>query len=66
MTTLTIQIDDQEKDSLKKVLRKMNVEILNETNLIPNKITQKTIEQARKGKGLGKVITDIDEFMDSI
>ncbi len=66
MTTLIIQIEDNEINFLKKILRKMNVKIVSEADTLPNKLTRKTIEDARKGKGLGEPIADIDEFMDSI
>ncbi|HET8828307.1 MAG TPA: hypothetical protein VFM79_03150 [Pelobium sp.] len=66
MTTLTIQIEETEKEFLKKVLRKLNVKILDESDHIPNKLTQKTIDDARKGKGLAEPITNIKEFMGSI
>ena len=66
MTTLTIQIEDAEKDFLKKVLRKMNVKILDETDHTPNKITQKTIDDAKLGKGLSVPITNVREFLKSI
>jgi hypothetical protein len=48
MTTLTIQIEDSETDFLKKVLKKMNVTILEEIGKIPNQLTQKTIINAKK------------------
>ena len=66
MTTLTIQIEDGEKDFLKKVLKKLNVKILDEKNRVPNKLTQKTIDDARLGIGLSEPITNVREFMDSI
>ncbi len=66
MTTLTIQFEAKEKEFLKKVLRKMNIKILVETDHIPNKLTQKTLDNARLGKGLGKPIVNIKKFMDSI
>jgi len=33
---------------------------------IPNALTRKTIEDARKGSGLKESITDIKAFMDSL
>jgi hypothetical protein len=32
----------------------------------PNKLTAKTIKNARKGIGLGRPITNIDEFIKSL
>ena len=66
MTTLTIQIEESEKAFLKKVLRKMNIKILAESDHTPNKLTKKTIDESRIGKNLGKPIENIKEFMDSI
>lgn len=66
MTTITIEIEDSETDFLKKVLERMNVKILEETDKIPNQLTQKTISDAKKRKGLSASFTDVNEFMSSI
>nr|WP_294900619.1 hypothetical protein [uncultured Pedobacter sp.] len=66
MTTLTIEIEEKEKEFLKKVLKRMNVKILAETNATPNKLTQKTINDAKLGKGLSQPISNVKEFMKSI
>jgi hypothetical protein len=64
MTTLTIQIPDKDAEIVKKVLEKFKVKIISSTT--PNALTQKTIIEAQKGKGLGKPIENVKAFMDSL
>ena len=66
MTTLTIEIEESEKEFLKKVLTKLNVKIVSEIKKTPNKLTQETIKKAEMGKGLGKPFSNVKSFMDSL
>jgi hypothetical protein len=64
MVTLTIEIPDKEVKVFKEILKKFNVKIVKTQT--PNALTIKTIEDAHKGKGLGRPIKNVRSFIDSI
>jgi len=66
MTLLTIQIPDKDAEIVKKILEKFNVKILADKEKTPNKLTAKTIEEARKRENLSAPIKDINSFMKSL
>lgn len=58
MTTLTIQIEDKDKDLFEKLAERLDVKIISvQQDKIPNKATRKAIDDARSGK-----ITKIDNL----
>jgi hypothetical protein len=68
METLTINIPDKKSALVKKLLKELGVTIDTKVkrSKTPNALTVKTIEDAHKGVGLGKPITDIDDFVKSV
>ena len=69
MKTLTIQIPDDETELVIQLLEKLKVKIVSplaDVEHKPNALTAKVIDEARKGKGLGKPIKDIKSFMSSL
>nr|MBC7611743.1 hypothetical protein [Pseudopedobacter sp.] len=66
MTTLTIQIPDAETELVKKVLEKFNVKIVSTDQKTPNKLTVKTIEDAKNGIGIDEPIKNIRSFLTSL
>lgn len=64
MTPLTIQIPDQDAETVKKVLEKFNVKIV--SGYEPNALTAKTIEDAKQGLGIDKPIKNIHSFLTSL
>lgn len=63
MITLTIEIPDGDAELVTQLLKKLKVKIVEEK--IPNALTAKVINEARKGKGLGAPITNVKDFMSS-
>jgi hypothetical protein len=72
METLVINVPDKKSALVKQLLKELGVTIDNQAvitsakNSAPNKLTAETIENAHKGIGLGKPITDIDDFVRSL
>lgn len=70
METLVINIPIKKSAFVKKLLMELGVIIESKTekksSIIPNALTVKTIEDAHKGKGIGKPIKDIKSFIDSL
>jgi len=69
METLVIKVPEKKSALVKQLLKELGVtfeQTAPKTADIPNAITQKTIEDARKGVGLGKPIADIKAFMKSL
>jgi hypothetical protein len=73
METLTINIPDKKSTLVKQLLKELGVTIVAEpakentkATSIPNKLTAKTIEDARNGIGLGKPIKNIKDFIESL
>lgn len=58
-----IQIADEDKNLFEQLAKRLNAKILNSVDTgdrLPNAVTKKAIEDARKGKT--KKIEDIDKF----
>lgn len=72
METLVINIPEKKSALVKQLLKELGVTIDTKAvvkipkSKIPNSLTAKTIENARKGIGLGKPIEDISDFINSI
>ncbi len=69
METLIINIPESKSALIKQLLIELGVEIRKSTLVrgeIPNAVTQKTIKDARKGKGIGEPIQDIKSFLESL
>ena len=66
MTTLTIQIPDQDRDLFEKLAKRLNVKIIKvvEEDAGPNSVTKRAIADARSGKI--KKIENLDSFFKSI
>ena len=66
MTTLTIQISDKDRDLFEKILKRLDVKILEvvDDKLHPNSVSKKAISEARSGKT--KKIGDLDIFFKRI
>jgi hypothetical protein len=65
MTTLTIQIPDNDRDLFEKLAKRLNVKIIKvlEEDAQPNAVTKKAIADARSGKT--KKIENLDLFFKS-
>lgn len=66
METLVISVPAKKSAFVKQLLTELGVSIEPKTIKTPNALTVKTIEDARKGKGLGKPIKNIKSFIDSL
>jgi len=70
METLIINIPDKKSALVKQLLKELGVTINEnptaEGGAIPNKTTAKTIDNARKGKGLNEPIKNIHYFVNSL
>ncbi len=70
METLIINIPDKKSALVKQLLKELGVTINEnptaEGGSIPNKTTVKTIDNARKGKGLNEPIKNIHDFVNSL
>jgi hypothetical protein len=66
MTTLTIQIPDNDRDLFEKLAKRLNVKIIKvvEEDAQPNATTKRAIADARSGKT--KKIENLDLFFKSI
>jgi len=66
MTTLTIQIPDNDRDLFEKLAKRLNVKIIKvvEEDTQPNAVTKRAIADARSGKT--KKIEDLDLFFKSL
>jgi hypothetical protein len=64
MATITIEIADKDKGFFEQLAKRLNARIIKDDGKqrakIPNAVTMKAIDDARKGKI--KKITDIDQF----
>ena len=72
METLVINIPEKKSALVKQLLKELGVTIDKKAIVkstkphIPNALTAKTIEDARNGIGVGKPITNIKEYLDSL
>jgi hypothetical protein len=72
METLTINIPDKKIALVKQLLKELGVTISTTQKKdkgsanSPNALTASTIEDAHKGIGLGKPITNINDFVKSL
>lgn len=69
METLIIDIPENKSSLVKSLLKELGVTIHRKTAKkvrIPNELTRKTIEDARKGIGVGEPIKDIKSFLGSL
>ena len=66
MTTLTIQIPDENRDLFEKLAKRLNVKIIKvvEEDPQPNAVTKRAIADARSGKT--KNIENLDLFFKSL
>ena len=66
MTTLTIQIPDNDRDLFEKLAKRLNVKIIKvvEEDTQPNAVTKRAISDARSGKT--KKIENLDLFFKSL
>jgi len=66
MTTLTIQIPDNDRDLFEKLAKRLNVKIIKvvEEDARPNAVTKRAISDARSGKT--KKIENLDLFFKSL
>lgn len=69
METLIIEIPEDKRTLVKNLLKELGVVIHKKSTKKakePNTLTRKTIEDARKGIGVGEPITDIKSFLNSL
>jgi len=70
METLIINIPEKKSELVKQLLKELGVTFKKENsdkfNSIPNAVTQKTIDDAHKGIGIGEPIKDIHSYIDSL
>jgi hypothetical protein len=72
METLVINIPEKKSALVKQLLKELGVTIDKKAIVkstkphIPNALTAKTIEDARKGIGVGKPITNIKDYVNSL
>lgn len=68
METLIIEIPENKSTLVKSLLKELGVVYKKSKSKAkePNALTRKTIEDARKGIGVGEPITDIDKYIDSL
>lgn len=69
METLIIEIPEDKRALIKNLLKELGVVMYKNTPKkakVPNALTRKTIEDARKGIGVGEPITDINAFLNSL
>jgi len=68
METLIIEIPENKSTLVKSLLRELGVAYKKSAKKVkePNAVTRKTIDDARKGIGVGEPITDIDKYIDSL
>jgi len=74
METLVINIPEKKRALVKQLLKELGVTIDKKAIVkstkpkphVPNALTAKTIEDARKGIGVGKPITNIKDYLNSL
>jgi hypothetical protein len=72
METLVINIPEKKSALVKQLLKELGVTIDKKAIVkstkphVPNALTAKTIEDARKGIGVGKPITNIKDYLNSL
>ncbi|QDW26355.1 hypothetical protein FFJ24_016645 [Pedobacter sp. KBS0701] len=68
METLIINIPEKKSELVKQLLRELGVTFKKESasKSVPNSVTQKTIDDAHKGIGIGEPIKDINSYINSL
>lgn len=72
METLVINIPEKKSALVKQLLKELGVTIDKKAIVkstkphVPNALTAKTIDDARKGIGVGKPITNIKDYLNSL
>lgn len=68
METLIIEIPENKSTLVKSLLKELGVAYKKSAKKAkePNALTRKTIDDARKGIGVGEPITDINSFLKSL
>lgn len=60
MTTITIQVPDEETKLFKELTKRLNWKVIATSN-IPNKETIKAMDELKEGKGIK--VKNVDEFL---
>jgi len=70
METLIINIPEKKSELVKELLKELGVtfrkESAGKSAYVPNSVTQRTIDDAHKGIGIGEPIKDITSYINSL
>jgi len=70
METLIINIPEKKSELVKQLLKELGVKFKGKnstnSNVVPNSVTQKTIDDAHNGIGVGEPIKDIKSYIESL
>jgi len=70
METLIINIPEKKSELVKQLLKELGVtfrkERTDKSSHVPNSVTQRTIDDAQKGIGIGEPIKDVTSYINSL